>query len=230
MVGGSTSAIPTAATPTISAPLAGGHFTQQTIQGAFQASNPPQATQRSYAEATQPALKGKNPMGPQPQSLPPSQPTQPSRKRAVPQSDPKPTQPNNTQFQFNSPPHDDEEEPEDTPFFIQLAQLELADDKKDIKSEDIATLMKFLLSKLEGTDATPDGMDKGRKGPWIFYVDDDTHDPFKAAYGDKIQAAFSGGSLTRFRGHLRVASRLGPTEVRPVTGLPDIQIIGIFVY
>ena len=46
-----------------------------------------------------------------------------------------------------------------TPFYIQLAQL--AEDKKDIKSEDIATYMKFLLSKLEGLDATPDGMDKG---------------------------------------------------------------------
>ena len=26
--------------------------------------------------------------------------------------------------------------------------------------------MKYLLSKLEGLDADPDGMDKGRKGPW----------------------------------------------------------------
>lgn len=42
--------------------------------------------------------------------------------------------------------------------------------------------MKFLPSKLEGLglDATPDEMDKGRKGPWIFYVDEDPHDQFKA--------------------------------------------------
>lgn len=85
---------------------------------------------------------------------------------------------------------DEEEEPEDTPFFIQLAQL--AEDKKDIKSEDVATFMKFLLSRLEGLDATPDGMDKGRKGPWIFYVDDDAHEQFKAAYGDKLQTVLSG--------------------------------------
>ena len=52
--------------------------------------------------------------------------------------------------------------------------------------------MKYLLSKLEGLDATPDGMDKGRKGHWIFYVDEDAHDQFKAAYGDKLQAALSG--------------------------------------
>ena len=37
-------------------------------------------------------------------------------------------------------------------------------------------------------------MDKGRKGPWIFYVDEDAHDQFKAAYGDKLQAALSGVS------------------------------------
>ena len=118
----------------------------------------------------------------QTQQAPPQttqQPPPPSRKRADPQSDPKPTLPSTTQFA--SPPHnqDEEEEPEDTPFYIQLAQL--AEDKKDIKSEDIATYMKFLLSKLEGLDATPDGMDKGRKGPWIFYVDDDAHEQFKAA-------------------------------------------------
>ena len=56
--------------------------------------------------------------------------------------------------------------------------------------------MKFLLSRLEGLDATPDGMDKGRKGPWIFYVDEDAHDQFKAkaAYGDgdKLQTVLSG--------------------------------------
>ena len=39
-------------------------------------------------------------------------------------------------------------------------------------------------------------MDKGRKGPWIFYVDEDAHDQFKfkAPYGDKLQAALSGVS------------------------------------
>ena len=92
---------------------------------------------------------------------PSQQPQQLSRKRADPQSDPKLTPTNTTQL--SPPPMDEEEEPEDTPFFIQLAQL--AEDKKDIKSEDVATFMKFLLSRLEGLDATPDGMDKGRKGP-----------------------------------------------------------------
>ena len=54
--------------------------------------------------------------------------------------------------------------------------------------------MKYLLSKLEGLDATPHmgWISKGRKGPWIFYVDEDAHDQFKAAYGDKLQAALSG--------------------------------------
>ena len=65
--------------------------------------------------------------------------------------------------------------PKTPPLFVQLAQL--ADDKKDIKSEDVATFMRFLLSRPEGLDATPDGMDKaGRKGAWIFYVDEDAHD------------------------------------------------------
>eukprot|EP00967_Tisochrysis_lutea_P052693 scaffold65350_cov27-Tisochrysis_lutea.AAC.1 len=35
-------------------------------------------------------------------------------------------------------------------------------------------------------------MDKGRKGPWIFYVDEDAHDQFKTAYGDKVHAIFDG--------------------------------------
>ena len=160
------------------------------VIGAFTASNPLNNTaQKSYAEAAGP--KGKLPQEAQKAPPPPTQPPPPpSRKRADPQSEPKPIQTHTTQFA--SPPHDEEEEPDDTPFFIQLAQL--AEDKKDIKSEDVATYMKYLLSKLEGLDATPDGMDKGRKGPWIFYVDEDAHDQFKAAYGDKLQAALSGVS------------------------------------
>ena len=52
--------------------------------------------------------------------------------------------------------------------------------------------MKFLLSKLEGLDATPDWMMGWTRvaralGSFI-YVDDDAHDQFKAAYGDKLQA------------------------------------------
>eukprot|EP00967_Tisochrysis_lutea_P119207 scaffold194308_cov30-Tisochrysis_lutea.AAC.1 len=43
--------------------------------------------------------------------------------------------------QLAHPPPLNEEDPEDTPFFIQLAQQ--AEDKKDIKSEDVATFMKF---------------------------------------------------------------------------------------
>ena len=39
------------ATPTFSAPLGGGHLTQQSIQGAFAASKPTQQAQRSYADA-----------------------------------------------------------------------------------------------------------------------------------------------------------------------------------
>ena len=35
-------------------------------------------------------------------------------------------------------------------------------------------------------------MDKGRKGPWIFYVDDDAHNQFKAAYGDNLKTVLSG--------------------------------------
>ena len=126
--------------------------------GAFTATNPPKSsTQKSYAEAAGP--KAKHPQ--EARQAPPQhakQPPPPSRKRADPQSEP--TQPQTNTTQFASPPHDDEEEPDDTPFFIQLAQL--AEDKKDIKSKDVATYTKYLLSKLEGLDATPDGMDKGR--------------------------------------------------------------------
>ena len=127
--------------------------------GAFTATNPPKnSSQKSYAEAGGPKEKHPQEAKKAPpqltQQLPP-----PSRKRADPQSEPTPTQTNTTQSA--SPPHDEEEEPDDTPFFIQLAQL--AEDKKDIKSEDVATYMKYLLSKLEGLDATRDGTDKGRK-------------------------------------------------------------------
>ena len=184
---GSSAATPMVVTPTICAPLGGGHMTQQTILGAFAPSNQqPNPTAKSYAQAAH-GHKGKEPHK-QAQQPPAQQPQPQSRKRADPQSDPMPTPNNNTSFA--SPPPEEEEEPEDTPFFIQLAQL--AEDKKDIKSEDVATFMKFLLSRLEGLDATPDGMDKGRKGPWIFYVDDDAHNQFKAAYGDKLKTVLSG--------------------------------------
>ena len=44
------------ATPTSSAPLVGGHFTKQTILGAFTATNPSKNnTQKSYAEAPIPS-------------------------------------------------------------------------------------------------------------------------------------------------------------------------------
>jgi len=163
-------------------------LTQQSILGAFAPSNQPTThAPKSYAEATH-GLKLKEPAQQALKQPAQQQPQQLSRKRADPQSDPKGTPTNTTQLA--PPPMDEEEEPEDTPFFIQLAQL--AEDKKDIKSEDVATFMKFLLSRLEGLDATPDGMDKGRKGPWIFYVDDDAHDQFKAAYGDKLQTVLSG--------------------------------------
>jgi len=108
----------------------------------YGSSNPSNnSTQKSYAEAAGP--KGKHPQEAQKAPPPPTQqPPPPSRKRADPQSEPKSMQTYTTQFA--SPPHDEEEEPDDTPFFIQLAQL--ADDKKEIKSEDIATYMKFLLA------------------------------------------------------------------------------------
>ena len=57
MVGGSSAATPMEATPTVSAPLVGGHFTQQSILilGAFSASNSSKnSTHKSYAEAAGP--------------------------------------------------------------------------------------------------------------------------------------------------------------------------------
>eukprot|EP00105_Crassostrea_gigas_P014867 XP_011431689.1 PREDICTED: procyclic form-specific polypeptide B-alpha-like [Crassostrea gigas] len=106
----------------------------------FTASNNAKSNnQMSYAQAAGP--KSKQPMGTQQSPPPPTQhPPQPSRKRADPQSEPMAT-PNPTLQPHPSPPLEVEEEPEDTPFFIQLAQQ--AEEKKDTKSEEVSSLMKF---------------------------------------------------------------------------------------
>lgn len=61
MVGGSIAATPMVVTPTGSAPLGGGHLTQQSILGAFAPTNQPAThAPKSYAEATH-GLKLKEP-------------------------------------------------------------------------------------------------------------------------------------------------------------------------
>ena len=98
MVGGSTAATPMAhggnsyhqCTPRASG-AGTSHFTQQSILGAFTASSQTSTpAQKSYAKAAQHGPKVKDTLKPA-QTLSTPQPTQLSRKRADPQSDPKPT-------------------------------------------------------------------------------------------------------------------------------------------